>query len=765
MKARILRVKESNWTPEELHQVNQLHGDPQKENLCLPNIFRSKKMKSPAKEQTFPSYKVHHTARELLLEVLDKEAVLELLRRSGPRRPSLSSHLSEEDYSEALAWFSVVLQSGLSLGEDGSGSEQTQNLDRVLKRNGFQTRLLSLTQLDDEDKLEALSAFCSHVCRRYRTLHRPGPGLAVKKYTLAHQDGLCSVQLVLLCDPSSGFICNMFVYRPEQLQKQRRPAVEQVVKHLLGPFCSQNLVVQLDGSVCRVQTDLFGPGLHIHLDPVLTGEATGPSSSSSSSVPLNQDHPTSEDSELSAHLQGWTGPALVLLSDLKGPGSDPFLPGLWATLHMICINTYVLHSLQSRGSGRRVRLAEFTRTLVSQLPVDPASTTGTSVPVLPRLNSCSFQETGLPNLFKPRSNTKSWNQPTDDVRTSSRSGSRTRSSWNRPGVCGLDNLGNSCYLNAVLQCLSSTVPLVEHLLNPDTRRELTKCKCRVAEVFLRLLEKMWLGSSSICAAAEARSVLSSVLPQFNNYCQQDAQELLLHLLDLLHQDLREVARRQMNSNMKHQARKEQNRTWSIESTMVSLLFEGQLRYTTLCLRCERQAQNLQSFTVLSLPIPTDTTRCSIQDCLSLFFEETVLTGAEQMFCSECGLRRETAVFTCLDKPPEILMLHLKRFGCRGKNQVKLRTNVLFSLKLDLSRFLTRSEQNASSYQLYAVVNHVGHLNMGHYTAVCYNGPARTWFCFDDAEVREVQDSLVPSPNAYLLLYSRRPFQKPKILGL
>lgn len=42
------------------------------------------------------------------------------------------------------------------------------------------------------------------------------------------------------------------------------------------------------------------------------------------------------------------------------------------------------------------------------------------------------------------------------------------------GVCGLDNSGNSCYLNAVLQCLCSTVPLVEHLLHRDTRRELAK---------------------------------------------------------------------------------------------------------------------------------------------------------------------------------------------------------------------------------------------------------------------------------------------------
>lgn len=49
-----------------------------------------------------------------------------------------------------------------------------------------------------------------------------------------------------------------------------------------------------------------------------------------------------------------------------------------------------------------------------------------------------------------------------------------QSRWNKPGVCGLDNSGNSCYLNAVIQCLCSTVPLVEHLLNHDTRKEMAK---------------------------------------------------------------------------------------------------------------------------------------------------------------------------------------------------------------------------------------------------------------------------------------------------
>lgn len=58
------------------------------------------------------------------------------------------------------------------------------------------------------------------------------------------------------------------------------------------------------------------------------------------------------------------------------------------------------------------------------------------------------------------------------------------------------------------------------------------------------------------------------------------------------------------------------------------------------------------------PLPS---ACAAQDCLSLFFEQTILTGGEQMLCSVCGLRRETTVFTCLDDPPEVLMLHLKRW--------------------------------------------------------------------------------------------------------
>lgn len=67
-----------------------------------------------------------------------------------------------------------------------------------------------------------------------------------------------------------------------------------------------------------------------------------------------------------------------------------------------------------------------------------------------------------------------------------------------------------------------------------------RSKCRLVEVFVHLLKKMWMGGYSSCAPVEARSVLRSILPQFNNYSQQDAQELLLFLLNVLHDDLKKV---------------------------------------------------------------------------------------------------------------------------------------------------------------------------------------------------------------------------------
>lgn len=414
MKAKALSVREWIWESEERHLVNEVPADLQTKSACLPNIFRTKKVRPLARLLTGPTYQVYYTARELLLKVLDRGAIQKLIRRAAGTRAAASRQsyhqgkeqsatLSEGEYTEALTWFSIVLEKGVSEGLNSSyDPELTLTLDGwqcFLKRNSFQSSLVSLTRLEDGEKLEILSAFCGHIVGCYQALYTPGPNLAVKKYRLFYQQGSCSLHLALLCDISSGFICNMLLYSPEHLQKQsRRAVVEQVVEHLLRPFCSQRLTVQLDRSAWTDGrlTDTFSSlGVDIHFVP------TFPTKAAPTSCPATEPRQqTAEDSPvpLSGHLQGWTGPALFPLSDPKGSEADVFLPGIWVTLHIVCINTFVLHTLQNQGSGKRVHLTEFTRTLASRLAMDSSTT----VPALPRLNSISYRESRSANSSRQR---------------------------------------------------------------------------------------------------------------------------------------------------------------------------------------------------------------------------------------------------------------------------------------------------------------------------------------------------------------------------
>lgn len=267
----------------------------------------------------------------------------------------------------------------------------------VLKSNSFQSSLLSLTRLDRrrDDRLDALSSFCGHVSRRYRALYAPGHRLAVKKYQLCcGRAAPCPLQLAVLADPSSGFICNLLPFSAERLRRRGggRPVVQQVVEALLRPFCGRRLLVQLDrsawtdGGLAGAASGLSGD---VDFVPTVKRRLTDPTVK-----PRPRRSRTSEDllSPLVSHLQGWTGPALLPPPPSSSAADDGFLAGLWATLHVICINTFVLHTLQSPGSGRQVHLTQFTQALAAQLAVHASG----SVPALPRLSSSEDGGDGRP---------------------------------------------------------------------------------------------------------------------------------------------------------------------------------------------------------------------------------------------------------------------------------------------------------------------------------------------------------------------------------
>ncbi|XP_055926953.1 ubiquitin carboxyl-terminal hydrolase 31-like [Argiope bruennichi] len=175
---------------------------------------------------------------------------------------------------------------------------------------------------------------------------------------------------------------------------------------------------------------------------------------------------------------------------------------------------------------------------------------------------------------------------------------------------------------------------------------------------------------------------------------------------------------------------------------------------------------------------------TLKECFDLYFNEERLESEDAWVCAYCHHRLPCVKSLSLWTIPDVFIVHLKRFRQSASQRLKMTTFVNFPFSgLDMSPYITTRNQNVQQmhnnssslafwspwkrpryrpysrlednvYELYAVCNHHGSMQGGHYTAYCRNPVNGHWYHFDDTKVQEVQASEVISADAYILFYQR-----------
>ncbi len=185
------------------------------------------------------------------------------------------------------------------------------------------------------------------------------------------------------------------------------------------------------------------------------------------------------------------------------------------------------------------------------------------------------------------------------------------------GRTGLYNIGNTCFMNSGLQCLSNCYDLTKYFLldlyeNDINLDNKLGSGGKIAAIYRKLLEDLWKGDENAINPSYFKSIFAQFVRKFSGYAQQDSNEFLIYLLDKIHEDLNSITTKpyiEIEEKGKDESDEEASKRWwekhlLRENSIIVDLFHGQFKSTITCNYCNRIAVNFDSYMFLSLPIPS-----------------------------------------------------------------------------------------------------------------------------------------------------------------
>ena len=191
------------------------------------------------------------------------------------------------------------------------------------------------------------------------------------------------------------------------------------------------------------------------------------------------------------------------------------------------------------------------------------------------------------------------------------------------GQCGGRNLGNTCFMNSSIACLSNTTELTYYFLKGDYKKDINEdnklgMQGDLAKSWGELMQQYWVENTSVGDPSDFKYTIGRKAKRFAGYRQQDSNEFMSVFLDYLNEDLNRVTKKEY-IELKEKQENETDiecskRFWECNlkrnDSIVTDLFCGQFKSTITCPDCNWVNITFDPFDTINLPLLTQAKRRS-----------------------------------------------------------------------------------------------------------------------------------------------------------
>lgn len=330
------------------------------------------------------------------------------------------------------------------------------------------------------------------------------------------------------------------------------------------------------------------------------------------------------------------------------------------------------------------------------------------------------------------------------------------------GVCGLTNIGNTCYGNATLQALRHQVDLTIYILQDQHTQLLKKKpeseKTQLVEAYGQLVKTMWTGNGRL---ARTNDLWKKMIPaavkegfgQFRAPIPHDSHEFLMFMLDQIHEALAEEVTMTIKPSVRKPDVMHALEYWKSTfekkySPMVELLFLMR-RKSVICNGCKNESVTWEHRTVNEICVK----KGIAVDLIDLMIDDCKGEDIDEYECLKCPTRQKATVSHTYWRLGNWVIVTLKRNENSGQ---RINTHVNVPKRLNFAKVFHAGSEESSArcdYELFSTIEHHGTNRGGHYTAHAKHPVTGKWVFYDDENSTAVDDVRI-NPSTYTVMYRK-----------